>query len=377
MRKFFAAVIASVLALACSDSNTAGATSETTNGFAFTVVNDASVPVALARVTLYAQDGSTPVAMVTADSSGNVVLEDSVEGAFVEGISDADSSQMSWDAFDTARKVIQLAPSAELTFRTGAVAADSAKLFDELGLESTPYRAVRKGSDYTFGRVPQGKFNVAAGGSTIASVEIAAGEKVDSLIRVESVTKEFVFEDFDDGDSLNNLAKDFPNYGWYVMPYNDAVFEAPDSIESFTKAIVAEDAYKGLSLSTKFNLGESGFVLLGTHLGGDTAHFDLQNLSAIRMAVKGDAEFAVALEYYKEVSEGHYHKAFWKAQATENWSEFVFKPGEEIVDVASDQVSFAEIKTEIGIFSIFIFSGTHLQVDEIVFEGVEKNDFMK
>lgn len=377
MRKFFAAVIASALALACSDTNTAGATSETTNGFAFTVVNDASVPVAMARVTLYARDGATPVANVTADSSGKVLLNDYVGGAFVEGISDADSTQMSWDAFDSTKNVIQLAPSAVLTFRTGAVAEDSAKLFDELGLEKTPYRAVRQGSDYTFGRVPQGKFNVAAGGTTIASVEIEAGETVDSLIRVESVTKEFIFEDFDDGDSLNNLAKIFPNYGWYTIPYNDAVFEVPDSTASFTTGIVAEDAYSGLSYSAKFNLGNSGFVLMGTHLGGDTAYFDMQNLSAIRMAVKGDAEFAVALEYYKEVSEGRFHKAFWRAQATENWNEMVFKPGEETVDAASDQVSFEEIKTKIGIFSIFIFSGTHLQIDDIVFEGVDKNNFVQ
>ena len=66
-----------------------------------------------------------------------------------------------------------------------------------------------------------------------------------------------------------------------------------------------------------------------------------------------------------------FRKALWKSKASEEWREIVFRPGEEILESGSYQVRFNEISTEVGFFTIFANSGTYLQIDDIVFEGMD------
>ena len=87
------------------------------------------------------------------------------------------------------------------------------------------------------------------------------------LVPVPGKSVEYVFEDFDDGDNLNNLAKTYPNYGWYFNAVGKANFTVPDSAGGFTSAL-KEDKDYGKYLALKFAI-DSGFVLLGTHLGLD------------------------------------------------------------------------------------------------------------
>ena len=189
-------------------------------------------------------------------------------------------------------------------------------------------------------------------------------------MRVRELTREFVFEDFDDGDSLNNLAKDYPNYGWYYMPHKGASFESPNFTEGFSSGLVDDDAL-GKYLSLRFTTADSGYVMLGTHLGLDSGYYDLSALSAIRMRVRGDCLFAVALEHYREIENNNYNKALWFANAGDEWTEIVLRPGQEVLDNKSYQVAWGEISNEIGIFSIFIYNGSRLEIDELVFEGVD------
>ena len=106
-----------------------------------------------------------------------------------------------------------------------------------------------------------------------------------------------------------------------------------------------------------------------------STYFDLSMLTAIRIKVKGDAEFGLALEHYEEVEDNKFRKAYWKVNATDDWTEVVLRPGEESLDSASYNVPFDEVSTEIALFSLFIYSGTRLQIDEIVFEGLGIEDF--
>ena len=80
--------------------------------------------------------------------------------------------------------------------------------------------------------------------------------------------------------------------------------------------------------------------------------------------------FAVALEHYRQIENNNYNKALWFTKAGDEWTELVLHPGEETVDSKNYQVSWDEISNEIGIFSIFIYNGSFLEIDEIVFEGV-------
>ncbi len=397
MKRAVECLILGVALLAgCSDkgSDTAGATSETTNGIAVIAMDGAHKPVPQARVTLYqspraasAESPSeditvfppsyvTAIETATADDSGMVQFETELDQCqkarcHVEGIAGEDSSLMVWtklDAADSSTKEVELLPSVTLTVRTGAAATDSTMLASFLKLDATPYCAHNDGSDFVFSHVPAGLYTILADTQPVADVSLDAGASVDTLIHISNVTREYVFEDFDDGDSLNNLAKDYPNFGWYYGAIGKAKFIVPDSATGFTGTLVQNG--NGKILSLQFETSDSGYVLIGTHLGLDTAFYDLSSLTAIRIKVRGDCKFNAALEHYKEIDENTFRKALWAADASENWSEIVLRPGEEILDSNSYQVHFDDIAEEIGIFTIFITSGTTLQVDEIVFEGL-------
>lgn len=386
MKSRLSACVAFGLALVafsgCSDSGseTAGATSETTNGIAIIAFDGAHKPIPQARVTLYQRPdiGANISALETAsaDDSGMVQFETQIDQCqnarcYVEGIAGEDSSLMVWTTLKTADSMtneIELLPSVSLTVRTGAAASDSTVSRSVVMLDATPYWAKNDGNEFVFSHVPAGLYTVLADNQPVADVSLDAGATVDTLVRIPEMTREYVFEDFDDGDSLNNLAKDYPNYGWYYMPHKGASFESPDIAGGFAGALV--DGASGKYLSLKYTIEDSGYVMLGTHLGLDSGYYDLSALSAVRMKIRGDCMFAVALEHYREIENNNYNKALWFAKAGEEWTELVLRPGKETLDAKNYQVAWDEISNEIGIFSIFIYNGSRLEIDEIVFEGV-------
>ena len=371
MNRFFATMLLTVFFWACSDSNPefTGATSETTNGIAFTVVDASHSPIINARLKLYSKENISVIDSAATNSLGEAYFDTVISDGFIEGIAGSDSSLMTWAPLDTQQTEISLLPSASITVRTGATEADYAKLYETIALDATPYAAYLKNGEYTFAHVPAGLFNVIAGDSLIASVSLENGTTADTIVRIPGVTREFVFDDFDDGDSLNNIARTFPNYGWYFNTSDGGQWVTPDSTMSFASAI--KNDQQGKHLSLKFALGESGTVLIGTHIGLDTGYYDLSKLTAVRLKVRGDCEFSVALEHYKDIGNNNFHKALWKATATENWHEIIFRPGDETLESESYQVRFSEIANEIGFFTIFMKNGTFLDVDEIVFEGMD------
>ena len=373
-------ILGVAMLVGCSDkgSDNAGATSETTNGIDVAVYDVDRNPIPQARVTLYSKADFAVVESAVANDSGTArfdsLAKECVGGnCFVEGIAGADSALMTWGDFDPSTSEteitaqIELAPSASLTLRTGAATGED--VFEFLRLESTPYMASRSGSDYVFAHVPAGMFTVVAGDSAVATFSLDAGTEADSLVTVPGKTREFVFENFDDGDSLNNLAKTYKNYGWYNIASGTATWIKPDSAGGFGSAIV--DGDRGKYLSLQFDLGDSGYVLLGTHLGLDTGYYDLSSLSAIRMRVRGDCDFSFAMEHYKDIGDNNFQKSLWHATADTVWKEFVFRPGKEKLNASVYQVEWKDIASEIGFVSIFASSGSYLEIDEIVFEGVE------
>ena len=391
------------LLVGCTEkgNDAAGATSETTNGIAIVAFDGAHKPIPQARVTLYQRSGAVPVESpsedvniqeqsqflpshvsaletATADDSGMVQFGtelDQCQNArcYVEGIAGEDSSLMVWtklDAVDSTADEIELLPSVSLTVRTGAAASDSIVSRSVVMLDATPYWAKNDGSEFVFSHVPAGLYTLLADDQPVAAVSLDAGTSVDTLVRFQELTREYVFEDFDDGDSLNNLAKTYKNFGWYYMPHKGAVFESPDSAGGFAGALV-DDGAGGKYLSLKYAIQDTAYVMLGTHLGLDSGYYDLSALSAVRLKVRGDCNFAVALEHYRQIENNNYNKALWMGTANDEWTDLVLRPGKEVLDRENYQVSWGEISNEIGIFSIFIYNGTRLEIDEIVFEGIQ------
>ena len=391
------------LLVGCTEkgNDAAGATSETTNGIAIVAFDGAHMPIPQARVTLYQRSGAvraespsedvniqeqsqflpshvSALETATADDSGRVKFGtelDQCQNArcYVEGIAGEDSSLMVWtklDAVDSTADEIELLPFVTLTVRTGAAASESIVSRSVVMLDATPYWAKNDGSEFIFSHVPAGLYTLLADDQPVAAVSLDAGTSVDTLVRFQELTREYVFEDFDDGDSLNNLAKTYKNFGWYYMPHKGATFESPDSAGGFAGALV-DDGAGGKYLSLKYAIQDTAYVMLGTHLGLDSGYYDLSALSAVRLKVRGDCDFAVALEHYRQIENNNYNKALWMVSANDEWTDLVLHPGKEVLDSENYQVSWGEISNEIGIFSIFIYNGTRLEIDEIVFEGIQ------
>jgi hypothetical protein len=268
MKRAVECLILGVALLAgCSDSGseTAGATSETTNGIAVAVYDVNRDPIPQARVTLYSKADFAVVNSAVANDSGLVHFDSLAEecssgNCFVEGIAGADSALMNWSEFKPAiseteiATQIELAPSASLTLRTGATTDE--EVFEFLRLKSTPYMASRSGSDYVFAHVPAGMFTVVAGDSAVATFSLEAGAEADTLVNVPGKTLEYVFEDFDDGDSLNDLAKTYKNYGWYNIASGTATWIKPDSAGGVGGGIRGEHAGVGCQASAHHHVGQ-------------------------------------------------------------------------------------------------------------------------
>lgn len=424
MKRLLATLIASALVWACSDnaSGTAGATSETTNGIAFRVVDAERAPLAMARVSLYSKADMVKLDSAVTDSDGVAVVAAPAEECYLEGIAGKDSALMAFELFDTATTEVALQPSASIV--VSAEGLDGARL----QLARTPYAAKFSNGEFTFAHVPAGMFDVALGDSVIAEkVKVEAGEKfnlrfelpqdtiatVDTTAAVDTVAASDtsavdtsvvdttassdttaqdtvvtldttavldttaqntvpadLFEDFDDGDSITYYARKHSNYGWYFNELSGASFIRPDSGAAFATALDSS-VERGYYLSTKFDLGDSGMVLIGTHIGEDTAHFDFSSLKEIRISLRGDGEALIALEHYKETADNQFNKALWSVKPTGEWTEFVLKPGEEIILPSAYEVEFSSISKEVALFSIFVNKGTFLEVDKIEFVGVE------
>lgn len=415
MKRLLATLIASILVWACSDneSKTAGATSETTNGIAFQVVDAERAPIALARISLYSKADMVKLDSAVTDSDGVAVLAAPEEECYLEGIAGKDSALMAFEPFDTMATEVELLPSASIVVNIADLDSAALEKMNHLQLMRTPYVANFRDGAIVFAHVPSGIFNVVSGDSVvIEGVKVDAGGKVDLKVEpagtsdddasadtsatdataqdstaqdstaqnttardtterdsIDSDTSTaFIFEDFDDGDSLNNFAKSHPNYGWYVSEIGDAVFTKPSSITEFGQILDSSEE-RGKFLSVKFDLGDSGMVLIGSHIGEDTAYFDMSSLTAIRVTLRGDGDVSFALEHFEEVEANHFNKALWSVKAIDEWTEFVLKPGEEVLMPEAFQVEFSAVSKEIALFSIFMSSGTFLEVDKIEFVG--------
>lgn len=390
MKRLLSALTLSLLVWACSgsDSSTAGATSETTNGFALRIADSNQQPLARARVSLYSKTSLFKLDSAIADESGMAYVNAPAEDCYLEGIAGGDSSLMVWESFDTTRSEVSLQPSASVVILADSL--DSGEL--PMALRGTPYSVLLVDGAYVFAHVPAGEYTLVHGEEQVAQVTFGAGDTTRIVLETRAVEDDssatlpdtseakpdtlqldsagiFLFEDFEDGDSLNNLAKYYPNHGWYFSTMKDARWIRPSKGESFSSSLDSSFA-QGRYLSAHFNAGDSGMVILGSHLGSDSNAFDMSSLTAVRVTYRSNGNFSVALEHVKEVADNTFNKSLWNVDASEQWTEVVLKPGDEVVKPAVNQVEWSEISKEIALFSIFATEGSYLEVDKIVFEGV-------
>lgn len=390
MKRLLAALTLPLLVWACSgsESGTAGATSETTNGIALRVADVRQQPLARARINLYSKVGLAKLDSTVTDESGMAFLQIPAEDCYLEGIAGGDSSLMVWNDFETSSDEIILKPAASIVILADGL--DSGEKW--MSLAATPYSVQLVDGAYVFAHVPAGEFKLLHGDDYVAQIIVDAGDTISigktahvlepdipdenpdtSAVAPDSIVLDsagiFVFEDFEDGDSLNNLAKYYPNHGWYFTTMADAQWIRPGAKESFSVALDSSDE-QGRFLSTQFDTGDSGMVILGSHLGTDSSYFDLSGLTAVRLTYRSDCDFSVALEHFEAVGPNVFNKSLWSVEASEQWTEVTLKPGDERVAPAINQLEWGDVSKEVALFSIFVQQGSFLQVSRIVFVGV-------
>jgi len=363
----------------CSQDQNAGATTETTNGIALFIKDSSNQPLPLAKIALFDSSLSSPFATATSDSNGVVhfTLNDSIKDYFIEAIHGADSSAMAWEKFEGDSSLVQVLSSVEIkvAFNT----QDTLLLPNSIYLKGTPYQVISSEDGFIFKRAPQGIFEVRTDNDiSLGTFEI--NQSSSFTFNEDALRKTLLLEDFNDGNIQFKYADKLSASGWYFSSSDDGIWYANENIEwtdpteeiEHPAQFISENAFEGMSISLHYSTGDSGMLVLGTHLGADSISYDFSDMKAVRLMVRGDAIFDVALESNRTVGDNHYPKVLWRDTASTEWTEYVFYPGNEIVLPEHQQYTWNEVKQEIGIFSIFINSGSFIEIDQIIIDGINE-----
>lgn len=356
----------------------AGATTETTNGIQISILDSLGNPKANSRVNLYTSNSFVKLDSGWSDSLGVVVFSKWSRNSRIhfEVISGMDSSLMAWQAstYDSIQNIV-LRSSASVRLRTAVPLQDSANLPKMLHFANTPYYGIRQGSDYVFSRLPSGVYLLqTTDENTLGSIQLNPNSNVDTLWGFDFLTQALLFDDFEDGDAFSIPAQKNGSQGWYINQEKGAAWISPWTTNEIPDAIQVNSSNSHRILKLNFQLGDTGTVVLGTHLGLDDAVFNLSNLTAIRLTLKGDCRFDFALETPNQPIVGKYQKTLWSDSATSDWKEIVFRPGEEIIDSINHQYEFQSTADSIALMSFFIRSGSYFEIDAIVLEGISPSD---
>jgi len=375
------------LLLACgSGDDHAGATTEATNGLSIVARDSAGSALSNVRLVAYASRTMLPLDSARTGVDGKAVLRiDSAHPQYyLEAIQGVDSAMMGWIAMEGDSEIaVHLTPSANLTVRSGAANAEQGDLPNELRIAETPYKGRLQRSDFVFGKVPAGMHRIVRTDRDgvdsidvdVGSINLEPGAVLDTLIEVDQWTRSLLFENFDDGDSKHLYSAQTGSQGWYINSSAGSTWISPLSTAVIEDAITTQNAWSGKSLALRFTAVTGGTLLLGTHLGVEQSTYDLSSLSAIRLRVRGDARFAFALEQPTEVEPGKYNKVLWNIQAQGDWQEVVLRPDLAELNAAGFQIAFDAAAPIISLLTLFVWSGSWLEIDEIVFEGLDSTVF--
>jgi len=367
------------LLLSCGKGNeNAGATTETTNGIQISILDSLGSPKANARLNLYASNSFVKLDSAWSDSLGQVTLPKWSRNSKIhfEAISGTDSSLMAWQAssYDSMQKMV-LRPSAYVRLRTAVPIQDTAELPISIQLANTPYLGYRKGAEYVFSRIPSGVYILQTSNDNIlGTLYLQPNSILDTLWGFDVLSQALLFDDFEDGDVLTIPAIANGSQGWYLNQEKGASWIIPSSTTDLATAIHVDAVTSHRFLGLQFQLGDTGTVVLGTHLGKDAERFDLSNLTAIRITIRGNSRFDFALETPYQPITGEYQKTLWTDSATSEWKDVIFRPGDEFIDSINHQLSFQNNADSIALMSFFIRSGSYLEIDAIVLEGLSSTD---
>jgi len=357
--------LASVIAVfsGCTRDPSSGASTETTNGLMGFVTDENGKPAARARVSAWDSHGHERLGTTYTDSTGRWRL-DGLTGVVGVEVLTPDGSHGHWQGghrwtstIDTLseirlRKMVNLSLKGQKLTR----------------LAGTPYITV----DGLLRSIPAGTYTVLSDTSpTSFPVGSVSCGKTATDTFVSYSDSGLLVEDFDDGDSTwiygpvrNNRSR------WFAQTSPlGASLSAPLIAESTASpGFDTVGAWRGRSLRIKYAVDDTGsFVQVGMYFIGMV---DLSKLRQVRVRVKGDGIFRLALHGYDSLGGA---RAVWQATPTSTWSQVTFKVGEELPAGPSDprRQVFQKLSKHCHLLMLQAYAGTELQIDDIRFDGID------
>lgn len=192
----------------------------------------------------------------------------------------------------------------------------------------------------------------------------------DSLVKaLNSVT---IF-DFEEGSLYNALPAPLHNT-WYIQPHDSAtIIEAlqkdPTSgIEKADSSIFGKNV-----LHVQYQANKLGrYVVLGTRIANNK--HDLSRLDSVEVWVKGSGDFEVVLETVVE-SDTNY-KTTYKSAVNEDWTRVVITPSDFTSPDKKSYHGWDVTRNKITRFTIFMYNGTDLWIDNAKMYGINLDDLL-
>lgn len=361
--------LAASLGSCASDDRMTGVSTETTNGISVSVRDTSGKPVSRARVTLWDSRGDSMLAQGSTNGTGLCLIPLSPRDVSVH-VSTPDGAQAAWKSNvsipvdSITNSHLTVAPVSTLSFpgRT------------RIRLAGTPFQTMSG----RLSNLPTGSYVVVpdtgAIGMPLGSLHLSAG--VSDTFSAASDSGLLV-EDFDDGDSTWIWgALRSPESRWFAQEGPSGAYLRTPLVDeaTATPGMDTLGAWRGRSLRIRYTASDTGsFVQVGMYFKG---FLDLSKLRSIRVRVKGDGVFRLALHGYASGVGGA--RAHWQAVPGPNWTEFVFRPGEELPAGPSDppRAAFADLSGVVHILMLQAYGGSELSIDDIRFDGIEASDIL-
>jgi len=102
----------------------------------------------------------------------------------------------------------------------------------------------------------------------------------------------------------------------------------------------------------------------------------MSTLRSLRLRARGDGVLRVYMA--GSASDQSPIRAQWQATPSGSWTEFVFRPGEELPAGASDppRVHWNAISGGVWLLMIQAYGGTWMQIDDIRMDGIPPSVFL-
>ena len=355
-------LIATSLLVSCGDDRFAGASTETTNGVAGDVYGPDGSAASGARVRLTDATGSHFLYDTRTDARGHWIanIPSGTYGLLVEG----HSGTKSW----TYPRALDKASTASVyTSPTGGLVVPSGRS----ELAATPFSS----ESGRFDSLPTGSYTVLSDTGVSAwplgSVRILAHS-----ITILDTTRDtgLLFDDFDAANAGFLYSAWHPGRRWFAQNGPSGTLISPASDGGVTGSLDTIGAWRGRSLSILYRSTDSGsFVQVGHYLPHVS---DFSGLKAVRLRARGDGLLRVYLA--GNAADNSVVRTQWQAKPSGAWTEFVFRPGDEIAPGPSDppRVPWSAISSGVWLLMIQAYGGTELHVDDIRLEGIPASLFL-